>query len=133
MLRYLSAMKLLQDTGRSGYTILSCADDHLKINDRLVRVSCIVRAESLVEWPPLTLDELSCDHVELLAEGRPEVVLLGVGGRLRFPSPELMRPLIDRGIGYEVMDTAAACRTYNLLMGDGRNVVAALMLAAPAV
>jgi uncharacterized protein len=56
------------------------------------------------------------------------VVLLGTGARQRFPAPVLMRSLIDRGIGVEVMDTHAACRTYNILMAEGRDVAAALIL-----
>jgi uncharacterized protein len=63
-----------------------------------------------------------------LVELEPEMVLLGVGARLRFPDRALLRPMEQRGIGVEVMDTPAACRTYNLLMGDGRRVVAALLI-----
>ena len=131
---YLCDMKLMQDTGPTGYTIISCADDHLRINDQLVRSSCIVSAQSLItDWPPAQLDDLTAEHVAMLAEINPEVILIGVGSRIRFPSPEVTRPLVERGIGFEVMDTAAACRTYNLLMGDGRKVVAGLILAAPKV
>ena len=57
----------------------------------------------------------------------PELVVFGSGARLRFPSPALLRPLIDAGIGVETMDTAAACRTYNVLLAEGRSVVAALL------
>jgi len=55
-------------------------------------------------------------------------VLLGTGTTLRFPPPRLTRPLVEAGVGLEVMDTAAACRTYNILQGEGRNVVAALIV-----
>ena len=57
-----------------------------------------------------------------------EVVLFGSGSRLRFAKPEALRPLIERGIGVETMDTAAACRTYNILVSEGRSVVAALVI-----
>jgi len=127
-------MKLVQDTGLSGYTIVSCADDHLRINDQVIRSSCIVSAERLItDWPPVGFDDLNAEYVAMLATSNPEVILIGVGKRIRFPSPEVTRPLVERGIGFEVMDTAAACRTYNLLMGDGRTVVAGLLLAAPAI
>ena len=58
----------------------------------------------------------------------PEVVLLGTGSRQRFPHPRLSRPLADARIGLEVMSTAAACRTYNILMAEGRKVAAALLV-----
>jgi uncharacterized protein len=64
----------------------------------------------------------------MLAELRPEVVILGTGVKLRFPPPSLTRALVEANIGLEVMDTGAACRTYNILMGDGRRVVAALLM-----
>jgi uncharacterized protein len=60
---------------------------------------------------------------------KPELVVLGTGTRLRHPAPELIRPLIEAGIGLEVMDTAAACRTYLVLSSEGRQVAAALLLA----
>ena len=58
---------------------------------------------------------------------KPELVLFGSGTRLRFPHPSLVRPLIERRIGVETMDSAAACRTYNVLLGEGRAVIAALL------
>ena len=64
----------------------------------------------------------------LLVGHKPEVVLLGTGARLRFPPAAVLAPLTRAGIGVEVMDTAAACRTYNILAGDGRRVVAALLM-----
>ena len=70
-------------------------------------------------------------HFARLAELRPELVLFGSGARLRFPAPALLKPLIDARIGIETMDTAAACRTYNVLLAEGRSVVAALLFAAP--
>ena len=67
------------------------------------------------------------DFAQLLAY-KPEVVLFGAGAAIRFPHPRLTRALTDAGIGVEVMDTAAACRTYNILAAEGRSVVAALLL-----
>ena len=61
----------------------------------------------------------------------PELVIFGSGQRLRFVAPALLRPLIERRVGVETMDTAAACRTYNVLASEGRAVVAALLLEAP--
>jgi uncharacterized protein len=87
---------------------------------------------TIVPWQAADFDDLRAEHFARLAELRPELVLFGSGARLRFPSPTLLKPLIDARIGIETMDTAAACRTYNVLLAEGRSVVAALLFAASA-
>lgn len=79
-------------------------------------------------WAPARFDELLQAHFDGLLQDNPELVIFGSGARLRFPKPALLRVLIERRIGVESMDTPAACRTYNVLAGEGRNVVAALLL-----
>lgn len=79
-------------------------------------------------WPARTLAELQPLHFEQLLALRPELVVFGSGPRLRFVPPALYRALIEARVGMETMDTAAACRTYNVLAGEGRAVVAALLL-----
>ncbi|MFM2069728.1 MAG: hypothetical protein RLZZ584_4637 [Pseudomonadota bacterium] len=74
------------------------------------------------------LAELSMEHFALLAAHEPELVIFGSGSRLRFAPPALLAPLMSRRIGIETMDTAAACRTYNILASEGRKVLAALLL-----
>ncbi len=71
---------------------------------------------------------LEAAHFEPVAALAPDVVIYGSGARLRFPHPSLLRVLIERRIGFETMDTAAACRTYNVLVSEGRRVVAALLM-----
>ena len=78
-------------------------------------------------WNAPTFESLAPAHFETLVTLRPELVLFGSGRRLRFPPAALLRPLIEAGIGFETMDTAAACRTYNVLLAEGRSVVAALL------
>ena len=87
---------------------------------------------TVVPWHADRFEALGIEHFARLAELRPELVLFGSGARLRFPAPALLRPLIDARIGIETMDTAAACRTYNVLLAEGRSVVAALLFAAAA-
>ncbi len=82
----------------------------------------------VVAWPPRTLDEIEAAHFELLAARKPQVVVLGTGRRQRFPAPALLALLARNGIGLEIMDTASACRTYNILAAEGRNVCAALLM-----
>lgn len=84
----------------------------------------------VVAWNAAAFDSLTAGHFARVAALRPELVVFGSGARLRFPSPALLRPLIDDGIGIETMDTAAACRTYNVLIAEGRAVVAALLFDA---
>jgi uncharacterized protein len=80
-------------------------------------------------WAPLGFDGLTEGDFVTLASYGAEVVLLGTGETIRFPHPRLTHPLTDARIGLEVMDTRAACRTFNILAAEGRSVVAALLLA----
>ena len=79
-------------------------------------------------WPVARFEALEASHFEQLLALAPELVIFGSGGRLRFVRPALTRALIERRIGIETMDNAAACRTYNVLANEGRTVVAALLL-----
>ncbi len=79
-------------------------------------------------WALTDFEGLTAAHFERIAALAPEVVIFGSGPRIRFPHPSLTRALIERRIGIETMDTAAACRTYNVLVTEGRSVVAALLL-----
>jgi uncharacterized protein len=80
------------------------------------------------DWRPQTLDELTEADLEAVLALQPEIVVLGSGTRQRFPDPRLTAAIMARGIGCEVMDTGAACRTYNVLVSEGRRAVAALLL-----
>jgi uncharacterized protein len=81
----------------------------------------------VVAWHAADFESLTSQHFARLAALAPELVVFGSGARIRFPAPALLRPLIDARIGVETMDTAAACRTYNVLLAEGRSVVAALL------
>jgi len=83
-------------------------------------------------WDAPQVDALTAAHFERLAGLEPEVVIFGSGARLRFVPAALMRALIERGIGIETMDTAAACRTYNVLVSEKRSVLAALIIEGAA-
>ena len=84
----------------------------------------------VLRWQAASADALTIEHFERIAALKPELVVFGSGRRLRFVAPALLRPLIERRIGVETMDTAAACRTYNVLASEQREVVAALVLEA---
>ena len=82
----------------------------------------------VLPWDASSAAALTVDHFDRILPMKPEVVIFGSGLRLRFPSPALMRSLYAQRIGVETMDTAAACRTYNVLVAEGRNVLAALLI-----
>jgi uncharacterized protein len=79
-------------------------------------------------WPPQSVDKICADHLEVITELKPEVLLIGTGDTLTFPDVKLTYQLMEQGIGVEVMDTAAACRTYNVLMHESRRVAIALVV-----
>ncbi|MDO9358812.1 MAG: Mth938-like domain-containing protein [Polaromonas sp.] len=83
------------------------------------------------DWNCTRFEDLTEQHFSQLAETRPEMVIFGSGSRLRFPPPAFLRSLMAARIGVETMDTVAACRTYNILAGEGRNVLAALLMETP--
>jgi uncharacterized protein len=98
-------------------------------NQRFDRSLLVPWIGEVKPWAPAAADELTPEHFDELLAMKPELVIFGSGPRLRFVSPALLRSLIDRRIGVETMDTAAACRTYNVLVAEGRSAVAALLLA----
>ena len=82
----------------------------------------------VLAWPCPSIEKALPEHFESLLHFNPEVVVLGSGNKLRFLKPAVLRPLIEAGVGVETMDTQAAARTFNILAGEGRRVVAALII-----
>ena len=104
-------------------------ENYVEINQQRHENSLIVLPGMIVkDWNIASFEHLTTMHFEFLVDLKPEIVLLGTGVKLRFPAPALTRALITAQIGLEVMDTAAACRTYNILAAEGRKVAAALLL-----
>jgi uncharacterized protein len=99
------------------------------VNGEKVRRSVVIGARGQrLDWNCDDFSALTHDHFGQLAAMGAELVIFGSGQRLRFPRPEWLGELMARRIGVETMDTQAACRTYNILAGEGRNVVVALLL-----
>ena len=102
---------------------------YVVVNNKRYENSIITMPDNIIEdWHALTVEQLTEEHFELLIPYEPEIILLGTGTTLRFPSPQVTKNLLKLKIGVEVMDTNAACRTYNILMAEGRNVAAALLI-----
>lgn len=121
-------MELNQDSGTGQYHIRGYGIDFIQINDEKIDHSIIVTPDKLITWPPQSLTELNATHFLPLFDLQPTIVLLGTGPRLSFPSPARLADFYTKKIGIEVMDTAAACRTYAVLMSEGRKVAAALLI-----
>ena len=121
-------MKLQADRIEGTNAIARHGPDGVIVNGREHRSSVIVPWQGdVVDWPAASFDDLTDVNFKALADMKPELVIFGSGARIRFAKPSLLRPLIDARIGIETMDTPAACRTYNVLLGEGRTVVAALL------
>lgn len=102
---------------------------YVSINEQRYEHPIVVTADDAVmPWEATSFETLTREHFEALLELTPEIVLLGTGESLRFPHPRLTRPLAEAHIGFEAMDTKAACRTFNILMAEGRQVVAAMLV-----
>lgn len=115
------------------YVLRGTAPGEVLVNEGSLRRSFILSPQELVEdWPPARIEDLDAGHMQAVLELSPSVVLLGTGARHRFPAAAVMAACLTRGIGIEVMDNAAAARTFNVLATEGRKVVAAFLLDAEA-
>ena len=102
---------------------------YVVVNNKKYENSMITMPDKIIEdWQASTVEKLTEEHFKLLIPYEPEIILLGTGATLRFPSLLVTKNLLESKIGFEVMDTNAACRTYNILMAEGRNVAAALLI-----
>ena len=122
-------MKLQPDRQPSLNTVSAYGSNYIEINAQRYDQSIILGPEGpVLEWSCSRFEDLKIEDVELIAGQKPAVVIFGSGQKIRFPRPELLKPLIQARIGVETMDLQAACRTYNILMAEGRNVIAALLI-----
>jgi len=122
-------VQFTQDLPEGYLFFRSCAADAVTVVDRVLTRSFVLVPDRLVEdWPVAGIAQFDIAATDAIAALDPEVVLLGTGPRQVFPPRDAQVALLRRRIGVEVMDNAAACRTYNLLAGEGRRVAAAIIL-----
>ena len=118
----------LHASGPAAYNTITAYDEsYVQVNSQRYQSSLIVMAEKVLDWPVEGFAGLSQESFSLLKDEKPEIVLLGTGPKQRFPHPRLTAPLAQAGIGVEVMDLKAACRTYNILVAEERRVALALL------
>ncbi len=121
-------MRFAQDDLPDQNSIRAYDTGRITVNEHIIDRHVVVAADRLFpDWAP-GFEQLEPEHLQALLEFEPEILLLGTGAILRFPRPACTAVFLERGIGVEVMDTAAACRTYNILLAEGRRVVAALFM-----
>ena len=122
-------MKFAQDSQDEGYVITAYGDGSISINGKAFNNSLIITKTTLNEsWNIRSIDLLQATHIEQILIHNPELIIIGTGEKLVFPDIETYSGIIKQGIGVDFMDTRAACRTYNILMSEGRNVVAGLII-----
>ena len=124
-------MQLTLETPGSANVISAMEHNRLRIGGQWLTGNLIVSADTVEpNWPATSAEALAWPQLEPLVAMEPEIILIGTGGTLRFPPAALAADVLGRGIGFEVMDTAAACRTYNILVTEQRRVVAGILQAA---
>lgn len=127
-------MKLHLQRAAGIHLFTAYGDDHVTVNGVRHEHSLIVLPERIITgWRAAGAATLAEEDFAALAGMGMEILLLGTGARLAFPSPRLVQALARQGMGMETMDTFAACRTYNILAAEGRKVAAALILNPPEV
>lgn len=123
-------MKLQLDQNAGTNVVTAYGADYIEINRERHAANLVLLPDRVIApWAEQGFDGLGPADIAVLAALQVDVVLIGTGRVQRFPAPALLRPLIEAGRGFEVMDLQAACRTYNILVGEGRRPGAALMLA----
>jgi len=123
-------MQLMLDSAPAGNLIRGYSAAEIRIGEQSVRRSCIVCLRQLIlDWEPLEFAQLRAEHLSALLALEPELVVLGSGMVQRFAPPEVPALLARHGVGLETMQLGAACRTYNVLVQEGRRVAAGLFLS----
>ncbi|MEZ5463060.1 Mth938-like domain-containing protein [Dokdonella sp.] len=122
-------MQLIHDRPEGYFFVRAVRPDAIVVIDRELRSSFVLAPDQVIEcWSAADVGSLDETAIQAIRATGPEVVILGSGNRQRFPDRKVLLPLLRDGIGVEVMDNAAAARTYNLLAAEGRRVVAAFIL-----
>ena len=122
-------MQVTKDFGTSRYLISAYGEGYIRINKQEYRQNLILTPARIIEnWCDCGPEMLGVDHFSPLDNDGLELILLGTGSKLVFPPAPLMQHFLCKKIGFEVMDLGAACRTYNVLLAEGRQVAAAILL-----
>lgn len=126
---YVAPMRFAEADNSTGHLVEGYDSDGVLVGGRRYRTGLILTAEQILEpWGPADAAALAREHLEPVLALAPHLIVLGTGSRQVFPPPEIHVWVLEQRVGMEVMDTGAACRTYNILVSEGRRVAAALIL-----
>ncbi|WP_020507931.1 Mth938-like domain-containing protein [Lamprocystis purpurea] len=121
-------MRFAETNDSAVYLVQAYGPEGIRVGGRTLTRGLILTPEQIIEdWGPRRIADLDPGHLQTLIALSPEVIVLGTGAVQVFPDPALYFAVLERRIGCEVMDTGAACRTYNILVAEGRRVAAALL------
>ena len=122
-------MKFSEDTNPGSNVIQAYDDRGININGRRISQSLVIGKHHLhTDWPVASVENLTSELLQELLELQPEVILIGTGERIQFPHPQVYAHVVQQGVGIEFMDSGAACRTYNILLSEDREVIAGIIL-----
>jgi len=121
-------MKMVLDDATGLNLVSAYETGRVRIRGQYHQTSLLIFPRELqTDWPAGDIASLTAQLLRPVADKKPEILILGTGERQRFPNPRVFIPLMDAGIGYEVMDNTAACRTFNILLSEGREAALALL------
>jgi len=124
-----SPMKFAQTDSSDGILVRGYEAGAILIGERRFHNSLLLTPRKIIpDWPVTSAADLEPAHFEAVLALEPELIILGTGASQVFPGPEIYAAVMGAGIGIEIMDTGAGCRTYNILMSEGRRVAAALIV-----
>ena len=122
-------MKMHLDSAQGAHRITAYGAGYVSVDENPLTRSFVLAPGALItDWEPQSVAELDAAAMHVLMELGPSIVLLGTGADQRFPPNALLAPVLGRGVGIEVMATAPACRTYNILVAEGRTVAAGIFI-----
>ncbi|MBT3721900.1 MAG: Xcc1710-like domain-containing protein [Gammaproteobacteria bacterium] len=122
-------MSLAESIISNSYSIQAYECNQITINEKVYTESLVLSPDKLIEqWPVNSLSQLETEHLQCIFDMKPDVILLGTGEKQIFPDMHILGHFAQRGFGVEVMNTGALCRTYNILVAEGRHVAAAFIL-----
>jgi uncharacterized protein len=123
-------MKFSEESAGNAYRITGYGNGWVQVNQQRLTRSFLLGPQTLMtDWQPATMAELTPQHLQALFAIGAEVILIGTGNRQQLPQAEIWKALVQNGIGFEIMSTDAACRTYNVLLSEARRVAAAFFVA----
>jgi len=121
-------MPLAEDIITGSYSIQAYGSGYITINEKNYTGSLVLSPTDIISpWPVTSMQEIKTDHFNCVFELKPDLVLLGTGDKQIFPDIEILGYFAQQGVGVEVMNTGALCRTFNILVAEDRHVVAAII------